>query len=199
MEIEGDKRGEVIKYLAAQGMSQRAIAKVTGIGKGTVHRELAGAPLGQVITGLDGKSYPRLQPQTDLEWLAELGADDHTFPIPTTLEDARERYRQHGINSQRINRIMNALVTPIDFDTANNLVEVLGAQFADLDALSKVPFMPQPETHFRHVEFMQRKCVELLARKSLTQPKKKRKVNDNEDHPHPSRSRATYFGGISRS
>jgi hypothetical protein len=45
-------------------MSQRAIVKVTGIGKGTVYRELAGAPLGQVITGTAGKSYrPKRKPK----------------------------------------------------------------------------------------------------------------------------------------
>ena len=59
--VERDRRGEVVKFLAQQGMSQRAISKVTGIGKGTVYRELAGAPLGQVITGLDGKEYTRWQ------------------------------------------------------------------------------------------------------------------------------------------
>jgi hypothetical protein len=60
--VERDKRGEIIRYLAEQGMSQRAITAVTGVGKGTVYRELAGAPLGQLITGLDGKMYRRPEP-----------------------------------------------------------------------------------------------------------------------------------------
>ena len=162
--IERDKRGEAVRFLAAQGMSQRAIAKMTGASKTTVHRELADVvQMDHLITGLDGKNYPRSEPQTDQEWLAELGTGDRTFPIPTTPEDARERYRQHGVNSQRIDAILNALVTPIDFEMANDLTKAVAAQVCDLDALTRVPFMPQPETHSRHVEFMNQKLVELLA------------------------------------
>jgi hypothetical protein len=62
-QLERDKRGEIVKYLAQQGMSQRAIAAVTNLSKSTVNRELAQvSQLGQLITGLDGKTYPRLDP-----------------------------------------------------------------------------------------------------------------------------------------
>jgi Homeodomain-like domain len=68
--VEKDKRGEVIRFLAEQGMSQRAIAATTGVGKSTVQRELSGAPMDQVILicGLDGKCYPRPEPDDDRKW-----------------------------------------------------------------------------------------------------------------------------------
>ena len=45
--------------LREEGHSLRAIAGVVGVGIGTVHRDLAGVPLGTpaTTTGLDGKSY----------------------------------------------------------------------------------------------------------------------------------------------
>lgn len=58
--LKRDKRAEVVRFLAEQGMSQRAIAKVTGASRNTVHRDLDEvAQLSHLITGLDGKSYPR--------------------------------------------------------------------------------------------------------------------------------------------
>lgn len=60
-----DVRREVVRELSAAGLSTRAIAPVVGVGKGTIHRDLAGAPHGApdeppaVVVGLDGKSYTR--------------------------------------------------------------------------------------------------------------------------------------------
>jgi hypothetical protein len=112
--IEADKRGEVIRYLASQGMSQRAIAAVTGAGKGTVGRELAGAPLGQVITGLDGKTYPRPEPrqgdgeESDDAFLARVVAEQAggIFTIPATIEEAATRLNVMAEDDIRLERIL---------------------------------------------------------------------------------------------
>jgi hypothetical protein len=110
--IERDKRGEVVRFLANQGMSSRAIAKITGLGKGTVYRELAGAPLGQVITGLDGKTYPRPEPreddsESDEEFLARMAAEDAdgAMLIPAAVEDAVARAAKLGEDMRRLQRI----------------------------------------------------------------------------------------------
>ena len=63
--LTGDKRAEVVRFLAGQGMSQRAIARVTGASKGAIHRELGQVPhLGHLVVGLDGKEYPRDVPHS---------------------------------------------------------------------------------------------------------------------------------------
>jgi hypothetical protein len=52
------ERSRVVTMLSNAGMSTRAIASATGTSKGTVGRELAGAPNGASdITGTDGKTY----------------------------------------------------------------------------------------------------------------------------------------------
>jgi transposase len=109
--IERDKRGEVVRFLADQGMSSRAIAKITGIGKGTVYRELAGAPLGQVVTGLDGKTYTRPEPpdepdeESDEEFLARMEAERWIITIPRTVEELVTRGRQIIEDERRLERI----------------------------------------------------------------------------------------------
>ena len=49
----------MVAALRASGLSQRAIATATGLSKGTVGRELSGAPNGapETVVGTDGKSY----------------------------------------------------------------------------------------------------------------------------------------------
>jgi len=44
--VGGEARRELVQYLAGEGMSQRAIAQVAGVGKTTVQRELSGGPSG---------------------------------------------------------------------------------------------------------------------------------------------------------
>jgi hypothetical protein len=92
-----ESRKELVCYLADEGMSERAIATVTGTAKTTVHRDLehgdaseAGGPSGppeRIVTGVDGKTYrkppprppqdhePRRKPITDAFFAAtyELG------------------------------------------------------------------------------------------------------------------------------
>lgn len=131
--ITKDKRGEVVRFLAAQGMSQRAISRITGVGKGTVGRELAGAPLGQVI-GLDGKTYTRPEPQvphdgppddeSDEEFLARLRAEGEArnagrrvIRIPDTVEELRQSAERITAEQRRVVRIM--------FDMAFAAVEKL--------------------------------------------------------------------------
>jgi len=129
--IERDKRGEIVQFLAGQGMSQRAISKITGIGKGTVYRELAGAPLGQVITGLDGKTYTRLElgapsgapEESDDDFLARMAAEaderrrNGVTPLADPPDDQSDeewlarlveiekRIDQHDSNIRRLQRI----------------------------------------------------------------------------------------------
>jgi hypothetical protein len=109
--VERDKRGQVIRFLAEQGMSRRAISKVTGTGKGTVYRELSGAPLGHVI-GLDGKTYPRLGPvqhdseESDDEWLARKMAEmAEPRTIPATVEQLRWWGEEMAADEFRLNRM----------------------------------------------------------------------------------------------
>jgi hypothetical protein len=51
--------------LRQEGLSIRVIAAATGLGYGTVHRELSGDPNGSpgTVTGRDGKTYPRRGPR----------------------------------------------------------------------------------------------------------------------------------------
>lgn len=57
--IPRPQRPAVVAAMRSAGMSTRAIAAATGLGLGTVHRELSGVPNGtpDVITGADGKKY----------------------------------------------------------------------------------------------------------------------------------------------
>lgn len=61
MRLARDDRQEVARMLTDEGMSTRATAKVLGVGKDTVHRDLAGVanetPAPRAVTGNDGKTY----------------------------------------------------------------------------------------------------------------------------------------------
>ncbi|MBE5453418.1 hypothetical protein E3G52_000282 [Mycobacteroides abscessus] len=59
-----ETRVEVVQSLRDLGLSTRAIAAATGASKGTVSRDLAGAPNGapDTVTGADGKTYATTQP-----------------------------------------------------------------------------------------------------------------------------------------
>lgn len=46
LRLPREERTEVVASLRESGLSERAIASATGLGKGTVHRELAGGPNG---------------------------------------------------------------------------------------------------------------------------------------------------------
>ena len=113
--LERDKRGEVVKFLAEQGMSQRAIARISGLGRTTVQRELEVAPLGQLITGLDGKTYPRPEPQvaqpgppdeeSDEAFLARMTVASRTITIPGTVEEMIAMGQQIAEDEARLRRI----------------------------------------------------------------------------------------------
>ena len=123
--VEKERRGEVVRYLGDQGMSVRAIAAVTGAGRGTVHRELAGVPLGQVM-GLDGKTYPSRKPAKKPTMSAEdkAAAREARISMETRLaahrleaEQARQAYRAQ---QEAIDRRQRAGVAtdhpPVDLD-----------------------------------------------------------------------------------
>jgi hypothetical protein len=132
--LERDKRGEVVRLLASQGMSQRAIAATIGAAKTTVHRELEVVHLDHLITGLDGKTYPRPEPpepswsseleslypwlslppppgwQADVEWLERSAADAKSLkgaPLTDTLPELVEviRYATDNANQAAIIRL----------------------------------------------------------------------------------------------
>lgn len=129
--IERDKRGEVIRFLADQGMSTRAIARMTGMSKDTAARELAGIPLGPVV-GLDGKTYPRPEAgvadatpdeEPDDEFLARMDAEhaarletdpaERAVTIPATIPAAIEKLVEldaqidrHEKDARRLQRIV---------------------------------------------------------------------------------------------
>ena len=114
-QLERDKRGEVVRFLAEQGMSQRAIARISGLGRTTVQRELEVAPLGQLITGLDGKTYPRPEPQvaqlrppdeeSDEAFLARMTVASRTITIPGTVEEMIAMGQQIAEDEARLRRI----------------------------------------------------------------------------------------------
>ena len=145
--VERDKRGEVVKFLAEQGMSQRAIVKVNGIGKGTVYRELAGAPLGQVITGLDGKSYDRPEPrpesdeESDEEFVACLAART-SLTIPDTVAEMIARAEQIAEEEVWLRRIkfemeLAAIAAPDDSPAMRDAKE-FGLRMRYLGKLARV-------------------------------------------------------------
>lgn len=91
LRLPRDQRQELVGYLAGEGMSTRAIAGVTGVGVGTVSRDLSrpvpngtpetpqgedhsptetpeepvapAHPAAKPITGMDGKTYSRPEPK----------------------------------------------------------------------------------------------------------------------------------------
>jgi hypothetical protein len=101
--LERDKRGEVVRFLGSQGMSQRAIAAAIGAGKTTVLRELAGSggPFGPPeITGLDGKTYPRPEPKQKPEWLSGLESLCPWLSVPLPLGVAEDWERVQRGNAE---------------------------------------------------------------------------------------------------
>ncbi|MFF0009621.1 hypothetical protein ACFYQT_40205 [Streptomyces tibetensis] len=87
-----EERAETIQSLRSAGMSTRAIASATGVGVGTVHRDLAtvpnGTPAGQSVMGVDGRVYSESReavrrPITDEDLLA---GDDWVQPDGPAVE-----------------------------------------------------------------------------------------------------------------
>jgi len=67
LRLPREERQEVVVSLRESGLSERSIASATGLGRGTVQRELSGGPNGPPaqgdsepprVTGADGRSYP---------------------------------------------------------------------------------------------------------------------------------------------
>jgi transposase len=123
--LERDKRGEIVRYLAGQGMSQRAIAKMIGASKGTVHRELQRVPQLWHVIGLDGRTHPRPEPggpsgardeEYDEEFLARLHAerDLHAereasggrYTMPATPEAAIAEVERIVEEKRRLGRLL---------------------------------------------------------------------------------------------
>jgi transposase len=72
------QRRELVSYLSGAGLSQRAIADATGVGVGTVNRDLAAAPVPNGtpdVTGKDGKTYKRKSTDPSPEEATELPTD----------------------------------------------------------------------------------------------------------------------------
>ena len=96
--LEPDKRGEAMRFLAGQGMSTRAIARVTGVSHMTASRELRGLELGPVM-GLDGKSY--VPDRTGV-------TGRYTFTIPDTIEGAHARLDEIAAEEEQLKAALNA-------------------------------------------------------------------------------------------
>lgn len=87
-----EERAETIQSLRAAGMSVRAISSATGVGVGTVHRELSTVPNGTVpdrVLSMDGRERPATRPApsppTDGDLLA---GDDWVQPEGPGFEAA---------------------------------------------------------------------------------------------------------------
>jgi hypothetical protein len=94
--LTAGQRRELVSYLSGEGMSQRAIADVTGVGVGTVNRDLAASPVPDGtpdVTGKDNKTYQRRK-STDLS-LEE--ATELTGRIRKGIAD----WRSHTVNTGR--------------------------------------------------------------------------------------------------
>lgn len=64
LRLPREERQEVVASMRESGLSVRAIAAATGLGRGTVDRELSGVPNGtpDVVVGMDGKAYAPTRP-----------------------------------------------------------------------------------------------------------------------------------------
>jgi hypothetical protein len=130
--LERDQRRELVSYLSGEGMPQRAIADVVGVGVGTVNRDLdAAAPVPdgtpEPITGLDGKTYrtfPRKgrgNSKMQLRGLENIGSSltsmanilemifDGSFEKTCTPEIAKDYAASFRAGLQRINRVVRLL------------------------------------------------------------------------------------------
>jgi len=117
-----EERRELVAYLAGEGMSTRAIAPIVGVGKGTVHRDLAGAPYGapdEEIPDLDqvGHDVPPEEETPDRQVFRSgrpgvVGLDGKRYaakkrkatrrPLPTAWQDA---LCQLGKDVERLERL----------------------------------------------------------------------------------------------
>jgi hypothetical protein len=86
LSLPKEERAETIQSLRSAGMSVRAISTATGVGVGTVHRELScggSVPNGTMpdrITTTDGRKYPATRPATPSRAPDLLAGDDWIEP-----------------------------------------------------------------------------------------------------------------------
>ena len=96
--IAPEARKLLTKVLFRLGLPQRTIAEITGSSKGTVSRDLAGAPsgAGETVKGADGKEYPKRQEpdedeaETDEEVEADEDEGDEVEEPENVLSAAKE-------------------------------------------------------------------------------------------------------------
>jgi predicted XRE-type DNA-binding protein len=122
-----DDRQQIVALMSGEGMSQRAIADALGVSQSTVRDDVSrnyspGLP-GEVITGLDGKSYPaqkpkKRQPKSDVPAPKSepVPSDDDAWDTGWRIE-AVELYRAVG------ERFRQALGDGADGSVVLNLVE----------------------------------------------------------------------------
>lgn len=99
LRVPREERRELVSSLRSAGMSARAIASATGVGVGTVSRDLSTVPNGTVeeppatVTGVNGKTYsasqstPTVSDLIDGDDLAELNGGDPAEPIEAEIVD----------------------------------------------------------------------------------------------------------------
>ena len=96
LRLPREERQEVVASLRESGLSTRAIAAATGLGKGTVDRALASAPNGAVdpesVTGVNGKTYtPKPRPVEPEPAIDELARVRDRTPAPVPERQPRRR------------------------------------------------------------------------------------------------------------
>lgn len=94
-----EERTMIVGSLRDAGLSIRAIAAATGLGRGTVERELTPVPNGTpAVTGIDGKTYPATKPIVPDAVLA-----------PGTRDQQREADRREAVarHARQLERLVS--------------------------------------------------------------------------------------------
>ncbi len=103
LRLPREERQEVVASLRESGLSVRAISSATGIGIGTVHRELATVPNGTVpdrVLSLDGRERPAARPGPTTETEPEAAPEaprPKRRPPPRRPSNAHTSCRAHGL------------------------------------------------------------------------------------------------------
>lgn len=113
-----EERQEVVASLREAGLSVRAIAAATGLGKSTVDRDVAGVPNGTparaAVTGIDGKTY---QPRPAA--VAEPADESNPVPrpdpfaVPVDEGDESAARRQVTVAVRELGGIIDAAASVI--------------------------------------------------------------------------------------
>ena len=148
LQVPRENRSEVIASMREIGMSSRAIVAATGLGKGTVQRELeAGGPIGapDAVTGIDGKTYQPKSPASEpvSGTAGKAGPEPRPVRRRPITEAFWEATRTLAKDTERIARLA------ADDRFAKNCDRIAGSHLSDLvrarDAMQRVIDRLTPE------------------------------------------------------